>query len=148
MANNNISVAYTQLNEILKYIPTEDFKKIPIELIEKIRTNANKEYKFEYNPHESLENQGILQDTKSMISMLYREYWATEEEKNNIKIREQKQLLLNDLYARKKYNPDNLFKNKEEKYEEETTIENYQLLVKHNSLLERIIKMFKNLFKK
>lgn len=46
MVNIEYANAYSEVLEILKYIPVEDYKKIPERKIELYKKNANKDYIF------------------------------------------------------------------------------------------------------
>lgn len=109
---NKLSIVYSQLFEILKYIPTNEFKKIPDEIIKKIQFQSNCNYEFRYNPKKTFKEQGVLEETRTMLSIIYRDYLADEEEKNRIKRKEYNERIENDKIAKEKYNADNIFENR------------------------------------
>ena len=114
MINNTYAKAYTEVLEILKYFPEEEYKKIPIEKINFYKSNMDKDYKFTINPEIDLANQNISKEANAIIVSLYRDYYATEEQKvkiNEILDLNQKK---EELEKRKKYHPDNIFKNKQQ----------------------------------
>ena len=49
MADIKYANAYSEVLEILKYIPIEDYNKIPTNKIELFKTNANSDYSFNYD---------------------------------------------------------------------------------------------------
>lgn len=111
MVNNIYARAYTQVLEILKYFPEEEYKKIPLEKINFYKSNMDKDYQFTINPEIDLANQNISKEANAIIVSLYRDYFATEEQK--VKIKEildlnQKKA---EIEKRKNYNPDDIFKN-------------------------------------
>lgn len=104
--------AYSEVLEILKFISKEDYEKIPNSKIELFETNQNKEYIFEYNPNKTLEEQNVSRRAKAIIGLIFRDYWATDEQKDKI-IRKQnydRQIL--EKQKQEKYNPDEIFKTK------------------------------------
>lgn len=104
--------AYSEVLEILKFISKEDYEKIPNSKIELFETNQNKEYIFEYNPNKTLEEQNVSRRAKAIIGLIFRDYWATDEQKDKI-IRKQnydRQIL--EKQKQEKYNPDEIFKKK------------------------------------
>mgnify|MGYP006990043184 CR=1 FL=1 len=111
MVNSNYALAYSEVLEILRYIPQEDYDKIPKEKIEFYNKNANKNYIFNYDPDKTLEEQKVSDITKGIIILLFRDYWATDKQKEKI--------IAKQVYDRKKleeekramYNPDDIFKN-------------------------------------
>ena len=84
MINNTYAKAYTEVLEILKYFPEEEYKKIPIEKINFYKSNMDKDYKFTINPEIDLANQNISKEANAIIVSLYRDYYATEEQKVKI----------------------------------------------------------------
>ena len=111
MADIKYANAYSEVLEILKYIPIEDYNKIPTNKIELFKTNANSDYSFNYDPNKSLDEQEVSKIAKGIIAILFRDYWATEIQRNKIVA---KQNYDRDKLEEKKkeiYNPDNIFIN-------------------------------------
>ena len=141
MINNTYAKAYTEVLEILKYFPEEEYKKIPIEKINFYKSNMDKEYKFTINPEIDLANQNISKEANVIIVSLYRDYYATEEQKvkiNEILDLNQKK---EELEKRKKYHPDNIFKNKQQVNKDTENLNATTQLVKYK---ENFFVKFKN----
>lgn len=114
MINNTYARAYTEVLEILKHFPEEEYKKIPVEKINFYKNNMDKNYKFTIDPEIDLANQNISKEANAIIVTLFRDYYATEEQKvkiNEILDLNQKK---EELEKRKKYHPDDIFKNNEQ----------------------------------
>ncbi len=73
MVDEKYGVAYSEILEILKYIPIEDYNKIPKDKIEIFETYANKEYTFEYDPNKTLKEQNVSNITKRDYNTFYLE---------------------------------------------------------------------------
>ena len=84
MADIKYANAYSEVLEILKYIPIEDYNKIPTNKIELFKTNANSDYSFNYDPNKSLDEQEVSKIAKGIIAILFRDYWATKTQRNKI----------------------------------------------------------------
>lgn len=114
MINHIYAKAYTEVLEILKYFPEEEYKKIPVEKINFYKNNMDKNYEFTISPEIDLANQNISKEANAIIVRLYRDYYATEEQK--IKINEILDLnqKKEELEKRKQYNPDAIFKNNQQ----------------------------------
>lgn len=114
MINDNYANAYTEVLEIIKYFPKEEYSKIPKEKIEYYKNNMNKDYIFTINPEIELSKQNISVEANAIIVNLFRDYFATDEQKVTIKeildLNQEKE----EQKKREKYSPDNLFKNKGE----------------------------------
>lgn len=75
---NEYSRNYTELLEILKHIPIDEYNKIPKQKIEFYEKYKDKSYKYEY----SLDN--ISKNTKAILTNLYKDYIANDKEKELI----------------------------------------------------------------
>ena len=111
MVDNKYAVAYSEVLEILKHIPIEDYNKIPKTKIELFKTNANNEYTFNYDPSKTLEEQNVSNITKGIIILLFRDYWATEIQRNKIIAKQNYDRMNLEEKKKGKYNPDNIFAN-------------------------------------
>ena len=107
--------AYSEVLEILKYISKEDYEKIPNSKIELFETNHNKEYIFKYNPNKTLDEQNVSKTAKAIIAILFRDYWATEIQKEKIITKQNYDRKQLEEKKKERYNSDNLFKNNEKK---------------------------------
>ena len=96
MADIQYANAYTEVLDILKYISKEDYEKIPKSKIKVFEENCNKNYNFTYDENKTLDEQNVFEITKVIIAILFRDYWATKEQryiiiKKQQEIRDQKQ---------------------------------------------------------
>ena len=96
MVNVEYANAYSEVLEILKFISKEDYEKIPASKIELFKLNSNKEYKFTYNPEKTLDEQNVSKRAKAIIGILFRDYWATEEEKQEFRKKDEEERKLNE----------------------------------------------------
>lgn len=146
MMGNNYAKAYKELLEIIKHFPLEEYNRIPKEKIKFYEENMDKNYNFTVNPNIDLSEQNILKETKALIVTLYEDCFATKEQKEKIK----EILELNQKKAEqekiRKYNPDDLFKNKKEDVKN-NELENFDKNIKEVSLVaykENFFTKFKN----
>ena len=111
MINATYAKAYKEVLEIIKNFPKEEYEKIPKEKIEFYKKNMDKNYNFSINPEIDLSEQNISTYANAIIVNLFRDYFATEEQKIKIKeildLNQKKE----EQEKREKYNPDDLFKN-------------------------------------
>lgn len=110
MINSKYAKAYKEVLEIIKYFPEDELNKIPQEKIDYYKENMDKEYKFEINPKIDLSEQNISKEACAIIVTLFRDYFATKEQKKKL----EEIIKLNKIKLEKekknKYNPDDLFK--------------------------------------
>ena len=134
MADIKYANAYSEVLEILKYIPIEDYNKIPTNKIELFKTNANSDYSFNYDPNKSLDEQEVSKIAKGIIAILFRDYWATKTQDK-----------------KEKYNVDKLFYNYSKSTFENTEEKQQELaLTQINDLkwYNKIWKLIKKFFRK
>lgn len=148
---NELSIAYTEVYEILSFMEQKYVDMIPLKLLELFKEEKEKEYKPNINPTIPLDEQNLQKKTLSILAMLNLNYWCEDEN-------EKKELIA--LYAendkrkeeelREKYNPDNLFKKKEQIVEDnEIKQDNTQLIeYKEQNIFKKILNKIMNFFKK
>ena len=122
MINTIYAKAYTEVLEIIKHFPEEEYNKIPKEKIEFYKSNRDKDYNFSINPEIDLSEQNVSPEANAIIVNLFRDYFASEKQKVKIKeilnLNQKKE----EQEKKEKYNPDDIFK-KINKDTETTNIE-------------------------
>lgn len=103
----------TQLNKILSFLPEDKMRKIPEDIWKQIIDKTDNSVNTKIDDIEDITNENILLETRKYLSFIFLNYLATDEEREEYtKIvksnEEQYQKFLN-----KKYNVDNIFRNKE-----------------------------------
>ena len=142
MVNIQYKKSCTEVLEILKHIPKEDYEKIPTDIINVIENDKEENYHFEYDVNKTLDEQNVSKQAKIMIALFFREYWATEHQKEVILANERLYIEKKEEEKRKKYEIGNIFKNKREN-NEQALIE-----IKHEKWYKKIISFLKNILKK
>ena len=102
--------AYTEILEIIKFIPDSDYEKIPTDYIQNFQKNSNANYCFKYNPKKTLDEQNVSKTTKEIIALLYRDFWANNERKEKILQYQENRRLQIEKAKNAKYNPNLIFK--------------------------------------
>lgn len=148
MIKENYARAYTEVLEMLKYLPYEELNRIPKEKIDFFERNKDKSYKFNISLEKPLAEQNISIEANSVIITLFRDYFATDTQKEKLKnILEQNEMKYQEE-LREKYNPDNTFKKCNQKNEiNENIIQNENSLVEYKeTFFRRFINKIKNIF--
>ena len=107
---NEYSIAYSEVLEILKYIPTEDYNKVPEEKIRLFKSNADKEYIFDYNPEKTLDENNVSKRAKAIIAILFRDYWANDVQRKIIIAKQNNDRREMEEEKKKNYKYEDLFK--------------------------------------
>jgi len=146
MITKEYRVAYTEVVEILKYVPDEDVQKIPEEKLVFYKNNMDNEYTYKLDMTKEFEEQEMSEITKAILANIFRDYWATPYQKEKIEAKEKYDLEKLEEEKREKYNPDNIFKNKKEKIFVENT--NLPVEIKKETFFKKLISFIKGLFNK
>lgn len=150
------SEALAEISYILKHTDKELVQKIPSKFLNHIEENRDKNYVVNINNNLPLEEQKIKEKTKSLMALIYRNYFCNEEEKKEydrlLKENQEKY----DKELNEKYSYENIFKqNKKEVIEEkEESVENveqtalidYQNMKWYKKVVFNITNWFKTLF--
>lgn len=152
MITEEFKEASAEIDEILRYLPKEQVEKIPAKLREFFKKVKKEDYVSKIDPYKLLDEQELLPKTEILLTVLYRNYWCSEEERIEL----DKILVENDKKheeeLREKYNPDNIFKKKEKDEEikevEETSLAVYDNRMWYQKAFEFISNIFKKIFKK
>ena len=144
--------AYTEVIEIIKYFPNEEYAKIPLEKINYYKENMDKDYNFKINPNIELEKQNISRESNAILVTLFNDYFATDRQKEILNnLLKQNQQILEEL-KQEKYNPSNLFMQSKTQQQNTVTIqednsENSLIGIKEN-FFTKFINFIKNIFKR
>lgn len=112
--------AYTEIDNFIELLDEHDRNKIPLKLREYFKTEKDKNYIKNINPNQPIKEQNLKEETLALIAMLNLQYWCEDEsEKEKLKKIYEKNENEYQAKLREKYNPDNLFKNKQELIEKE-----------------------------
>lgn len=149
MINIEYANACTEVLEILKYISKEDYNKIPKSKIDFYKENSNKDYSFTYNPRLTLDEQNVSKMAKGIIAILFRDCWATETQRNKIIAYQNNERRKIEEEKRKKYNVDNIFKERQNNSRAETVKKEEALIeIKEEKWYEKIVSWIKRILKK
>ena len=141
--------SYTEELTILNYMETEYQEKIPKKLIDFFERNSAKDYKFDIDLAIPLKEQKLKAKTLSLLAMLNLNYWCKSDEEKQELIKhysENEKRYQEEL--REKYNPDNIFKKRNQENQiEENIIQNEVALVEYKeSIFRRFINKIKSTF--
>ena len=147
MISKNYSKAYTEVLEMIKHLPENEYNKIPKKKIEFWERNKDNKYKFVINPQIELEKQNISIEANSIIVTIFRDYFATDLQKEKLKIILEQNENKYQEQLREKYNPDNLFENRKKECMNPCVEKNTSLLVveREENFFKKLINYVKKL---
>ena len=149
MENEEYSVACTEVLEVLNYISKEDYNKVPRDVIQVLEKNTKDDIVFLYNPWKDINEQKMSETGRMMLALFFRDYWATEVQKNKIKAFQNNKRHQIEEENRQKYNTD-IFKNRNTTINESQNeqAENIQLVEYKENIFRRILGFFRKMFGK
>lgn len=101
--------AFKEFREIIKFFPKNEYKKIPKSFINFIEENMDNNYEYTIEHVDDFQNQEMLEETRVLLSIVYRDYLASDEEKKQIIKLENEELLQGEKIKQEKYDIDELF---------------------------------------
>lgn len=131
--------------DILKYFDSNFVSKIPVKFLNILKGLAkHSNIIVNIDKEKKLKDQNISEETKDLISLIYYDYVATEEEKDEIiKIWSKNESLYQEN-LNKRYSQENLFK-KNNVNDSEQEISNLPSIIQKESLIQKIINFLKKI---
>lgn len=138
--------AFAEVDEILKIMPIDLLSKIPLRLREVISENKANDYKVEIQ--DPLEEEKLKEETIVILGLIYRDFLASPEEREELQIRDAEELKKIEQEMQKKYNTQNIFeKRKENSFEEEGRNTTELIIYKKQGFIIRLFNRIKRIFK-
>ena len=142
----NYHKAYKEVIEILKYVPQESMNKIPKTMLETFEKKMDKDYVFNVDINKSFEEQNLLEETKDIFAVIFRDYWSTPYQRERIKAKEKYDRQKIEEEKANKYNPNDIFKNKEK--DNVVVNNNLPVEIKKENFFKKLISFIKKIIRK
>lgn len=131
--------AFKEVDEILRYTDIDLVNKIPKKFIDFLRANMNNDYEFNVQEGLRLNKQKLSEEANNILALIYRDYWSTEEEKEEFRKKDEEERKLNEeklkhIFDRKDNDP----------IEEKKT--NQLIKIEHESFIKRLFSKLKRFF--
>lgn len=147
MIDNVYKNAFKEVLYILQNAENELVEKIPQKFIDFLKNNMNKDYQINISTNVEIDKQNLLPETEEILTLIYRIYWATDEEKiefcNNDKEDFQK---IKEIQKNQYKNIDEIFDKR--KKADTVTLDNGLMIVKKERLIKKFFKKLLNIFHK
>lgn len=102
--------SFKEVYVILNKCSKEDYDKIPKNFMKVIEDNMDKDYSYTMNEDNNIFAQPMLRETMALLSIIYRDFWASKEEREKIVAYQQQEKKVIEEKKRNAYNVDNIFK--------------------------------------
>lgn len=146
---NNLLKAYSEVDKILSFMEIRYVEKVPKKMREMFKNEKLQDYEPNIDKNIPLEEQQLERKTLAILAMLNLNYWCENEEEKEELIRAYSN---NDKKRneelREKYNPDNIFKNKNKEREVEQITEEITAIAeyKKENFIKNLLNKIKRLF--
>ena len=135
--------AFKEIYEILKNTDEELVAKIPKKFLSFIEENMNNEYECNIQRDVDIDKQNLLKETEAILALIYINYWATEEEKQEFALKDQA-----GKEAKEKAYDERIQRIFEERKVVSKKTENKELIVKpKENFIKRIINKIRSILK-
>ena len=131
--------AFKEVDEILKYTDIDLVNKIPKKFIDFLRANMNNDYEFNVQEGLRLNKQKLSEEANNILALIYRDYWATEEEKEEFRKKDEEERKLNEEKL------EHIFDRKDNEQIEEKK-NNKLIKIEHESFIKRLFSRLKRFF--
>lgn len=141
--------AYTEVLEILKYLPIEEYKRIPKEKIDFYNKHKDANYSYNFDETKPLDEQKISREANAIIVSLFRDFFATEKQKEKLEVILKQNERKHEQELREKYNPENIFKNQTittAPIQNEPVVTETAMIEYKETVFDKIKNWFKSLF--
>ena len=141
--------AYTEIDTFINLLDEYNKNKIPQKLREYFKNNRDINYSKEINPNRPIKDQNLKEETLALIAILNLKYWCEDEiEKQRLKKIYDNNENEYQIKLREKYNPDNLFKNKQNNVEINQQSQTALVEYKEDSIFKKIKIFILNIIKR
>ncbi len=107
--------AFAEIDIICQLMPKDLLVQIPLSFRTLISSNKSTNYPVNIKPNIPLEEQELKKETKSILSLIYRNYMISPAQKEKLELEDSIELEKLEKEMSEKYNIDNIFKKKKEK---------------------------------
>lgn len=148
---NNLLKAYVEVDKILSFMEIRYVEKIPKKMREMFKNEKLQGYEPNIDKNVPLEEQKLERKTLAILAMLNLNYWCeNEEEKQELIMAYSHNDKKRNKEIRERYNPDNIFKNRNKEKEIEQITEEITAIVeyKKENFIQKLLNKIKRLFKR
>lgn len=141
--------SFKEVYEILKNTENELLEKIPTKFMNFIKENMNGNYKTNIQRNVDIDKQLLLKETEAVLSLIYRSFWATDEEKQEFAIKDQQEIIKKEEKKKEQYQGKDIYQVFEERKNiNKITIDNNLMVIKKENFIKKFFNKILNIFKR
>lgn len=141
--------SFKEVYDILENTEDELIAKIPTKFMKFIKKNMNENYKTNIQRDVDIDKQQLLKETEAVLSLIYRSYWATDEEKQEFAMKDQQEFIKKEEKKKEQYQGKDIYQVFEERKNiNKITIDNNLMVIKKDNFIKRLFNKILSIFKK
>ena len=141
--NIRVSKSYKEVLTYLSLLPPTELKKIPPEKLEIYAKYMDDSYDYKIDSSRPMQSQKMMEETKAILSNIFRDYFANDYQKQRILAKEKSDLQKIEQIKKEKYDPYKILEKRNK-----NKVEIKELVLYKHSYLKELIKKIKKLVKK
>lgn len=140
--------SFKEVYYILQNSETELLQKVPTKFLDFLKSNMNSEYKCNINLEIPLNEQTLLKETEDILSLIYRSYFATNEEKEAFAIKDRKEFIDKEKNKIQEHQGKDIYKVFEERQNiNNIKINNNLMVIKKENFIQKFFNKILSLLK-
>ncbi len=141
--------SFKEVHDILENTDDELLSKIPSKFMEFLNSNMNSDYITNIDFNTDIDKQPLLKETEALLSLIYRSYWATDDEKKEFAIKDADELKMKEEMKKQNYDGKDIYQVFEQRRNlDSITLDNSLMVIKKENFIQKIFNKILNLFKK
>lgn len=141
--------SFKEVYDILENTENELIAKIPTKFMNFLKENMNVNYKTNITLDEEIDKQYLLKETEAILSLIYRSYWSTDEEKQEFFIKDQQEYIEKEKKKKEQYEGKDIYQVFEERKNiNKITVDNNLMVIKKENFIKRFFNKILNIFKR
>ena len=145
--NENTKKVYSEVYQVLNVLGDEYIRRLPKSLYNMLEEKRDTTYNPKYTDEITLDLQNINKESLNILALLQFNYWCDSyEEKLELQNILEENEKIHEENLRKKYNSENLFKNKKNVYTKEAIENNMAIVEYKENIFRKFINKIKNIF--
>lgn len=143
--------AFVEVDEIIKIMPVDISKKIPVQFRKIISENKAKDYNVKIQ--EPLNEKNLKKETVVILGLIYRDFLVSPEEREQLKLKDVEELKRIEQEMQQQYDINNVFEKRKasrkvEEHNEEQEYSTSLVLYEEPGFLKKFFNLIKGIFKR
>lgn len=145
--NVNTPKVYSEVYQVLNILGNEYIRRLPKSLYNMLEEKRDTTYNPKYTDEITLDMQNIKKESLNILALLHFNYWCDSyEQKLELQNILEENEKVHEENLKKKYDSENLFKNKKNVYTKKTAENSMAVVEYKENIFKRFINKIKNIF--